>query len=114
MKTFLDGFKRLSDELEMTERRLCIEIDLDQARLTSARRRLKQGLAVKGLQIEVLMSILEQFPGANLNAFFDANLKFFTKQQNSTITNLQKELAAANKQIALLEELLLMYRKKHD
>ena len=111
MKVFLDGFKRLSDELEISERRLCIELSLDQARLTSARRRLKQGLAVKGLQVEVLMSILEQYPGANLNAFFDANLKFFTKQQNATITTLQRELAAAHKQIALLEELLVMYRK---
>lgn len=112
MKTFIDGFKRLSEELEISERRLCIELNIDQARLTSARRRLTQKLAVKGMQVEVLMAIKDRFPAANINAFFDSTIKFFTRTESVSTTALLDKLKDCQEKNALLQELLAMHRGK--
>lgn len=111
MATFLEGFRRLSSELEISERRLCQELGMDQSRLSALRRRLAADKAVQGLQIDVLVAIKLQFPQANLNAFFDNNTRFFTRSAVATESLLDK-VKAQEEQIKLLQDIITLYKNQ--
>lgn len=113
MATFLEGFRRLSSELEISERRLCQEIGMDQSRLSALRKRLNEGQMIQGLQIDIVVAIKMKFPQVNLNAFFDSNQKFFSRASIATESILDKMKYLEDK-LKMQEELLNVYRKNEN
>jgi hypothetical protein len=110
MATFLEGFRRLSSELEISERRLCQEIGMDQSRLSALRKRLNDGQMIQGLQIDIILAIKIKFPQVNMNGFFDSNQKFFSRSTIATESLLDKMKVMEDK-LKMQDELLQLYRK---
>lgn len=73
----LDSFTRLAKELNLTERQLFIEANIDLSILSQQRGRIKKNLPVSGFSVLAIIKLLERFPGLNVNAFFKEGEPFF-------------------------------------
>ncbi len=100
----LDSFTRLAKELDLTERQLFIEANIDLSILSQQRSRIKKNLPISGFSVLAIIKLLERFPGLNVNAFFKEGEPFFGSAEKPVSGSSEDILRTSTWQVRYFEK----------
>ncbi len=100
----LDSFTRLAKELDLTERQLFIEANIDRTILSQQRSRMKKNLPISGFSVLAIIKLLERFPGLNVNAFFKEGEPFFGSAEKPVSGGSEDMLKTSTWQVRYFEK----------